>query len=352
MIKSVLDVKDDNPMPKGSITGPHFNRSILILTPQRALKFTATTQERHYIWLTALSFLSHSPISMNDLAPMPPMPPEVQSEHNSSPAASLGGSLRRRPIRDSIRIAKGSSQRPNFRSFTIDGIATTSEYAEYDSRPGTTEQYDPINDAALPPVIRRYHNRNRSNTAPKPTGSAFRAFLSRDTPTPTNAPSIAITSEIQISDRGPPTPSLGVPSMPSSRRGSDASAFDRPPLGQPINNIGNQEGSLRFFDATSNSSHAASMTMRMDAFMAEQQRQAMMRGPPPRSALRNMRLGRPSMRNLKDPNTSSWVQNENAGYVRDSMSPVDSIALSTPTEARFSETITRGNEAGGYQRVF
>lgn len=327
-------------MPKGSVIGPHFNRSILILTPQRALKFTATTQERHYIWLTALSFLSHSPISMNDLAPMPPMPPDVRSEHTTSPAASLGGSLRRRPIRDSIRIAKGSNQRPNFRSFTTDGIPTTSEHAEYDSRPGTTEQYDPINDAALPPVVRRYHNRNRSNTAPKPTASAFRAFLSRDLPTPTtpSLPHIAMTSEIHIA--APPTPTLGLPSRPSSRRGSEASAFDRP-LGQPNNNIGPPDINTRFFDTTSNSSHAASMTMRMDAFMAEQQRQAAMRGPPARGSLRNLRLGRPSMRNLKDPSTSSWVHNDGMGYPRDSMSPVDSLtfsALSTPTELKFGET--------------
>lgn len=323
-------------MPKGSVTGPHFNRSILILTPQRALKFTATTQERHYIWLTALSFLSHSPISMNDLAPMPPMPPDVRSEHTTSPAASLGGSLRRRPIRDSIRIAKSSNPRPNFRSFTTDGIPTTSEYPEYDSRPGTTEQYDPINDAALPPIVRRYHNRNRSNTAPKPTASAFRAFLSREPPPPTpttpSLPQIAVHPEIQMP--GPLTPTLGLPSRPSSRRGSEASTFDR-----PNNTIGMSEVNSRFFDTTSNSSHAASMTMRMDAFMAEQQRQAMGRGPPARNSLRNMRLGRPSMRNLKDPSTSSWVQNE--GYTRDSMSPVDSLAfsaLSTPTEMKFSES--------------
>lgn len=330
-------------MPKGSVPGAHFNRSILILTPQRALKFTATTQERHYIWLTALSFLSHSPISVNDLAPMPPMPPEVQSEHNSSPAASLGGSLRRRPIRDSIRIAKKSSQRPTFRSFTTDGVTPTSE----NERPATQEQYDPINDAALPPVVRRYHTRNRSNTAPKPTPSAFRALLSRDPTSLTQAPSTAATSDGRIADPAPPTPSLGVPSMPSSRRGSEASA-----LGQPIGTIGNMEVNSRFFDAASNSSHAASMTMRMDAFMADQQRQAMMRGPSARGPLRNVRLGRPSMRNLKDPSTSSWVHNEGMGSVRDSMSPVDSTTLPTPTELRFSESTGRGSsEVGGYFRI-
>ena len=336
-------------MPKGSVTGPHFNRSILILTPQRALKFTATTQERHYIWLTALSFLSHSPISMNDLAPLPPMPPEEHMEHNVSPAASLGGSLRRRPIRDSIRIAKGSNGRPQFRSFTTDGIPTMSEY----ERPPTQEAYDPINDAALPPVIRRYHNRNRSNTAPKPTASAFRALLSRDSGPTMHPPSTAVTSEKTMTDRGAPTPSLGLPSRPSSRRGSEASAVGLPPvpalpttpgLGPPISNI---DMPLRFFDTANNSSHAASMTMRMDAFMADQQRNAMMRGPAGRGPLRNLRLGRPSMRNLKDPSTSSWVAQES--NIRDSMSPVD--ILTTPTEMRFSESTGRGSsEVGGYFR--
>lgn len=71
-VQSVLDVHDDNPLPKESTSKrrgphstpspvePHFNRSILILTPSRAIKFTALTKERHYIWLTALSFLAHS----------------------------------------------------------------------------------------------------------------------------------------------------------------------------------------------------------------------------------------------------------------------------------------------------
>lgn len=329
-------------MPKGSVTGPHFNRSILILTPQRALKFTATTQERHYIWLTALSFLSHSPISMNDLAPLPPLPPEDRSAHTTSPAASLGGSLRRRQIRDSIRIAKGSNARPQFRSFTTDGIPTTSEY----DRPRTQEQYDPINDAAVPPVVRRYHNRNRSNTAPKPTASAFRALLSRDSGPSVTAPSVALSSEKTLTDRGPPTPSIGMPSVPSSRRGSEASVMGRPPLMPPIQGLDTHS---RILDATSNSSHAASMTMRMDAFMADQQRNGM-RGPPARGSLRNLRLGRPSMRNLKDPNTSSWAIKEHSG--RDSMSPIDTKSLASPTDANFSENSGREfREAGGYFRA-
>jgi hypothetical protein len=33
-IQSVLDVKDDNPVPKGAGSSTPFNRSILVLTPQ------------------------------------------------------------------------------------------------------------------------------------------------------------------------------------------------------------------------------------------------------------------------------------------------------------------------------
>ena len=69
-IQSVLDVKDDNPSPKGM--QPLFNRSILILTPQRALKFTAVSAERHYIWLTALSFLAHSTQAVPEIVAVPP----------------------------------------------------------------------------------------------------------------------------------------------------------------------------------------------------------------------------------------------------------------------------------------
>ena len=335
----MLDVKDDNPMPKGSITGSHFNRSILILTPQRALKFTACTQDHHYLWLTALSFLSHSPISMNDLAPMPPLPTEESPELRSSPTASLGGTFRRRPIRDSIRVAKNSNQKPQFRSFTTDGIPTMSSY----ERPPTREAYDPLNDAAMPPVIRRYHNRNRSNTAPKPTASAFRALISRDSNgTAATAHSVAVTTDKTFSDRGAFTPSLGVPSVPPSRRSSEASAIG-PPIVPPVPNI---DLPLRFYDSGSNSSHAASMTMRMDAFMADQQRQAMIRGGMPRGPMRNLKLGRPSMRNLKDANTSSWVQQE--GRFRDSMSPVENATLQTPTEVRFSESTGRGSSEAGF----
>ncbi len=99
-IQSVLDVKDDNPTPKGQ--APVFNRSILILTPQRALKFTAVSAERHYVWLTALSFLAHSSQAVPEIVAVPPPKPVPDFE---MPAAKL----RKPGIRDSIRLAKGKT---------------------------------------------------------------------------------------------------------------------------------------------------------------------------------------------------------------------------------------------------
>ncbi len=290
-------------MPKGALNGPSFNRSILILTPQRALKFTATSQERHYVWLTALSFLSHSPISVNELTAIPPPPP--LPEHDPMPPAppSLAGSLRRRPIRDSIRLTKGAANRgPGPRSFTTDGSLPVQ-----DSRPPTRDYYDPLNDPALPPTIPR-HSRKRSNTAPRAPPSSFRTFSGNAaTPSLPGPPSSTYSQSVHSTavystDRY--TPSLGQQSGISSRRGSEASASGRPPV-PPI-----------FQD-----NHNAN-TMRMDAFCYEHEQA-------PSS-------GRPSFNPPKRKDMGYW--GGEAG--RDSISPVDSLLHSEMLAASSS---TRGS---------
>ncbi|KAL4749381.1 hypothetical protein BDW72DRAFT_135068 [Aspergillus terricola var. indicus] len=175
IIQSVLDVKDDNPLPKG-FSGPvQFNRSILILTPQRALKFTATSIERHYVWLTALSFLSHSAIGLQDLASLPPVPQEDYTR--PAPTATL----RRNPIRDSIRIAKGRP-RPfpkgkGKRPFNNQPEPVPELPNDLDGGVRASE------DAAAPPTVPRFsnHARKRSNTAPRMPIPNIRSFSSQNT---------------------------------------------------------------------------------------------------------------------------------------------------------------------------
>ena len=172
VIQSVLDVKDDNPLPKGAAPSNYFGRSILILTPQRALKFTALTVDRHYVWLTALSFLSHSNMNINELAALPPAPQEEYNQRQPAPA------LRRNPIRDSIRVAKGKN-RWN-KPFTAQQPSVPEVPAIEDADPHNNINDDDSDDAADPPTIPRFssHARKRSNTAPRPSAfnNAFRSF--------------------------------------------------------------------------------------------------------------------------------------------------------------------------------
>ncbi|KAL3473625.1 meiotic cell cortex C-terminal pleckstrin homology-domain-containing protein [Aspergillus californicus] len=175
VIQSVLDVKDDNPLPKG-FNGPvQFNRSILILTPQRALKFTATSIERHYVWLTALSFLSHSAMGVQDLAALPPIPQEEYAR--PAPTATL----RRNPIRDSIRIAKG---RPRPFPKGKKSALANNHPEPVPELPAHLEAGDRVSeDAAVPPTVPRFanHSRKRSNTAPRMPIPNIRSFSSQNT---------------------------------------------------------------------------------------------------------------------------------------------------------------------------
>ncbi|PSR89047.1 hypothetical protein BD289DRAFT_224199 [Coniella lustricola] len=115
-IQSVLDVKDDNPAPKGQLAV--FNRSILILTPQRALKFTAISAERHYLWLTALSFLAHS---QQDIPEIPASVPKQAPNFELSPEQAK---VRRPRIRDSIRLAKSHNPLSNHAAATTTTISS------------------------------------------------------------------------------------------------------------------------------------------------------------------------------------------------------------------------------------
>ncbi|KAL2204000.1 hypothetical protein CC79DRAFT_1336640 [Sarocladium strictum] len=189
-IQSVLDVKDDNPAPKGMT--PIFNRSILILTPQRALKFTASSSERHYVWLTALSFLAHSQQAVPEIVnTVPQLKPEPIMEFEPPKTKPKRGG-----IRDSIRLAKGrtapskaavpsipslpsapSSQMGDVSSFRVpESLGTIS----------TSHTREQSRDAAEPPMIPRFHDRisDRNTTGPLPIHSRKRSNTGGHVPPP------------------------------------------------------------------------------------------------------------------------------------------------------------------------
>ncbi|CAJ2502938.1 Uu.00g103320.m01.CDS01 [Anthostomella pinea] len=158
-IQSVLDVKDDNPAPKGS--AQIFNRSILILTPQRALKFTAVSAERHYLWLTSLSFLAHSQQAVPEIvgSPTPALKPKPGPDLELSRAK-----LKRGGIRDSIRLTKGRHP-----AMTVHPDNTINASQLDDALTFNPEALPPIPshqreisiDTAQPPFIPRFHDRGQ-----------------------------------------------------------------------------------------------------------------------------------------------------------------------------------------------
>lgn len=189
MIQSVLDVKDDAPLPKNAGSQSAFDRSILILTPQRALKFTTVSRERHYIWLTALSFLSHSTRGMDDLASPPPLP---QQEYHPPPSQNTGAGFRRTPVRDSIRIAKDRS-RPSLGAHSFSSpIGGVEQGIIQDIIMPWGDREAESEDAAEAPQVPRVasHARKRSNTGPRPVPlSAFHSY-------PTNSTAIGSSSSL------------------------------------------------------------------------------------------------------------------------------------------------------------
>ena len=155
-------------MPKNSDPQSAFGRSILILTPQRALKFTATNQARHEVWLTALAFLSESGMETDGLASIPPIP---RHDVRRPPSQGSLAGFRRAAIRDSIGMTK-SKDRPGLdggraHSHPL-GIPRRSAPSGVDGGYGDD---DPTSGAAEPPYVPRLlsytHTRKRSSTGPR-----------------------------------------------------------------------------------------------------------------------------------------------------------------------------------------
>ena len=192
VIQSVLDVRDDTPLPKNHGIAEPFYRSILILTPARALKFTAMSRDRHYTWLTALSFLAHSPLLTPGMALQPPEEPEPEQDHGRAP------SLRRSRIQDSVRIAKDKARpQPGAKYATVP--ARPSPINEWNAAPApsvpgplSSSLDEPVPDAAEAPSVPRFaHGRKRSATGPRLPSSirnpSYRDVVSPSLPSATSS---------------------------------------------------------------------------------------------------------------------------------------------------------------------
>lgn len=194
-IQSVMDVQDNMPLTKNPELRSAYNRSILILTPARALKFTAVSAERHALWMTALSFLAQSGRLPSQIPQMPSQPsqpsqasqprrqilsrepPPIPAQEPLPIQRNRSPSFGRLTVRDSIRLAKG--KRPELpKSASQPSTASDQAFpAQYNAN---------LDDSAdFPAVPRLYistsrHQRKRSNTSPRlPTSlNGLRSFSS------------------------------------------------------------------------------------------------------------------------------------------------------------------------------
>ena len=291
-IQSVLDVEDLTPLPKNAELSSAWKRSILILTPERALKFTATTQERHGLWMTALSFLAQSSqlpgqipqptTAKSDVPPVPPIPSNNNSIDGVPIKRHRTSSFGRSKVRDSIRLAHG--RRPEH-------LQGRSEHADmYGSDILPSELLGQEESADFPAVPRLYittskHTRKRSNTGPQHLSqplSNFRSFSSSAVPSSTGSTHRRGGSSTNGSSYRPSV------SAKSVSRGNSIASPDRP----------------NFFEAVG--------TVRMEAFVDPNVRDGVLYVPAPPPV-----IGAPRRPRRGSGLSQSTVDKRRAGYVFD-----------------------------------
>jgi len=170
----VLDVKDEVPRPKSAATEFVFNRSILILASERALKFTAPNKERHYLWLTALSFLAQSGRGPPQVPRIPQAKPvEKTVQIQRCPSFPLRYETTRDPVRNAPRHERTVTE-----TIPMFGEALHGQPTFY-PQPPPPDEAEPPN---IPRVSARGHQRKRSNTnpamPPRRLSTSLRSFSS------------------------------------------------------------------------------------------------------------------------------------------------------------------------------
>lgn len=115
-ISEVHEVSDDNPMPPGL----HI-KSLVVVSPGRTIKFTATTSQRHETWFNALSYLLKR--SDDGEGAQPSEPNEIQSEFNGGYRSSSRQTGRSRASRATSNSYRATSpyhgEVPTLRQSTV-----------------------------------------------------------------------------------------------------------------------------------------------------------------------------------------------------------------------------------------
>lgn len=136
IVTGVLDVRDDTPLTTSSsnsgLPTPAHGRSIVVLTPTQAIKFTALTRDRHIGWLTALNFIVH-----NDPADLI-IPRPISASPNHGPIWTREPTYPRSATASSI----GSSQGTSHQQFV--GSANQQQFNSYAVRKNSLPDFVPV----------------------------------------------------------------------------------------------------------------------------------------------------------------------------------------------------------------
>ncbi|KAJ4293999.1 hypothetical protein N0V90_007688 [Kalmusia sp. IMI 367209] len=115
-IEGVHEVSDDNPLPPGL-----HQKSLVVTTPGRTIKFTATTSQRHETWFNALAYLLKR--TENGDEGQPAEANEIQSEFNAGYRSSSRQTGRSRASYSTYNTRRTSSphhaQIPTLRQSTV-----------------------------------------------------------------------------------------------------------------------------------------------------------------------------------------------------------------------------------------
>lgn len=186
VVNSAIDLPDHTPLPRNHDIKQPFNRSILILTPHRALKFTAKSLESHTMWMNALNFLTHSAHLPATALARPGSRLGTADGSSVAQPAERTFSMRKAQFRDSLRLS--GRNKPQVAEF--DNVSRVSVPENHDdaapaptistgvrrpnptnNHPDTFVHHGPADtdfeDSAEPPTIPRYnyqHGRKRSVT--------------------------------------------------------------------------------------------------------------------------------------------------------------------------------------------
>jgi Meiotic cell cortex C-terminal pleckstrin homology len=182
VVTGVLDVRDDTPLTTSSsnsgLPTPAHGRSIVVLTPTQAIKFTALTRDRHIAWLTAFNFIVH-----NDPADLI-IPRPISASTNHGPVWSREPTYPRSATASSIASSQGTSHQQfvgsthqhQFNSYSVrknslpDFVPVHPLPREDASPLGHKQRYD--DQYAIPPSVPRIPTGRRFEGERERSGSA------------------------------------------------------------------------------------------------------------------------------------------------------------------------------------